>query len=205
MRRGTCPMSMEKTAWDIAVEQFNTAADKLGLDDGTRAVLWHCKRELTVNFPVKMSGNVDQGLHRLSRPPQRGPRPGQGRHPLPPGRDPGRGQGPGDVDDLEVRRGRHPLRWRQGRRHRRPQAPEAARAGEPDAPLRHRDLHPDGARARHPRARRQHQRADHGLDHGHGEHAPRLHGPGRHHRQADRAWAARWGATRPRRAASASW
>ncbi len=56
------------------------------------------------------------GLHRLSRPAQPRPRPGQGRHPLPPGRDPRRGQGAGDVDDLEVR----------GRRHSRTAAARAA-------------------------------------------------------------------------------
>src|SRR6476619_4569263 len=38
----------------VAVRQFNIAADVLALDDGIRAVLSHCHRELTVHFPVEM-------------------------------------------------------------------------------------------------------------------------------------------------------
>ena len=38
-------------------------------------------------LPGPHGRRVGQGLHRLSRPAQPGPRPGQGRHPLPPGRD----------------------------------------------------------------------------------------------------------------------
>ncbi len=37
-----------------AVEQFQIAADVLGLDDDMRRVLSHCQTELTVNFPVEM-------------------------------------------------------------------------------------------------------------------------------------------------------
>ena len=125
------------------------------------------------------------GLHRLPRPAQPGPRAGQGRHPLPPGRLPRRGQGPRDVDDLEVRGRRHPVRRRQGRRDRRPEAaqPEGARGADP--PLLHRDRGPGRAREGHPGAGRQHQRPDHGLDDGHVLHARRLHRPGRRDRQAD--------------------
>ena len=43
----------------MATQQFNAAADKLGLNDGMRAVLGSCKREFTVNFPVNMDdGNI---------------------------------------------------------------------------------------------------------------------------------------------------
>ena len=42
--------------------------------------------------------------------------PGQGRHPLPPGRHARRGDGARRVDDLEVRRRPDPVRRRQGRR-----------------------------------------------------------------------------------------
>lgn len=42
------------TLWDVAVEQYNSAADILGLDDGVRQVLGQCQREFTVNFPVEM-------------------------------------------------------------------------------------------------------------------------------------------------------
>ena len=37
-----------------AIEQFNAVANRLGLDEGMREVLRHCKREFTVNFPVQM-------------------------------------------------------------------------------------------------------------------------------------------------------
>lgn len=40
--------------FDTAIAQLNAAADRLGLDEGMREVLRHCKREFTVNFPVKM-------------------------------------------------------------------------------------------------------------------------------------------------------
>jgi len=38
----------------VAVEQFNIAADVIGLEDGIRQILSHCQRELTVHFPVEM-------------------------------------------------------------------------------------------------------------------------------------------------------
>ena len=44
----------ERSLYGIAVEQFGHAAELLHLEDGWRAILSHCKRELTVNFPVKM-------------------------------------------------------------------------------------------------------------------------------------------------------
>ena len=75
-------------------------------------------------LPGPHGRRLGQGLHRLPRPAQPRPRPGQGRHPLPPGRLARRGQGPRDVDDLEVRGRRHPVRRRQGRRHRRSQEAE---------------------------------------------------------------------------------
>ena len=39
---------------DSAIAQFNAVAERLGLDEGMREVLRHCKREFTVNFPVQM-------------------------------------------------------------------------------------------------------------------------------------------------------
>ena len=136
-------------------------------------------------FPGPHGRRIGPGLHRLPRPAQPRPRPGQGRHPLPPGRLARRGQGPRDVDDLEVRGRRHPVRRRQGRRHRRSQAAQPEGARGPDPPLLHRDRGPRRPGEGHPGAGRQHQRPDHGLDDGHLLHARRLHGPGRRHRQAD--------------------
>jgi glutamate dehydrogenase (NAD(P)+) len=69
---------VKRTAWEDALVQFNIAADKLGLDAGMRDVLSHCKRELTVNFPVKMDdGSVKvftghRVQHNLARGPAKG-------------------------------------------------------------------------------------------------------------------------------------
>ncbi len=65
----------ERSLYGIAVEQFQHAADLLHLDEGWRAILSHCKRELTVNFPVKMddgSIRVFTG-HRVQHNGARGP------------------------------------------------------------------------------------------------------------------------------------
>ncbi|MCZ6536259.1 MAG: Glu/Leu/Phe/Val dehydrogenase [Chloroflexi bacterium] len=59
----------------MATQQFNAAADKLGLNDGLRDVLGSCKREFTVNFPVKMdSGDIQVFTgHRVHHNVTRGP------------------------------------------------------------------------------------------------------------------------------------
>ena len=67
--------SEKPTVFAMATQQFNTAADKLGLDDGLRDVLGSCKREFTVNFPVKMdSGDIQVFTgHRVHHNVTRGP------------------------------------------------------------------------------------------------------------------------------------
>jgi glutamate dehydrogenase (NAD(P)+) len=47
--------------YQVAVEQFMTAADRLNLDEGMKQILSHPKRELTVHFPVRM----DDGSYRV--------------------------------------------------------------------------------------------------------------------------------------------
>jgi glutamate dehydrogenase (NAD(P)+) len=50
----------EHDLFDVAVEQFDIAADVLGLDDDMRKILRYCQRELTVHFPVEMDdGSVE--------------------------------------------------------------------------------------------------------------------------------------------------
>src|SRR5215216_3407986 len=50
----------ERGLFGVAVQQFQIAADVLGLDDDMRKILSHCQRELTVNFPVEMDdGSVE--------------------------------------------------------------------------------------------------------------------------------------------------
>ncbi len=61
--------------YDVARQQFDQVADLLNLDPGIREVLRHPKRELTVNFPVKMddgSVRVFTG-HRVHHNVARGP------------------------------------------------------------------------------------------------------------------------------------
>jgi glutamate dehydrogenase (NAD(P)+) len=54
------PVRAEQDLFDVAVEQFDIAADVLGLDDDMRKILRYCQRELTVHFPVEMDdGSVE--------------------------------------------------------------------------------------------------------------------------------------------------
>ena len=58
--RSTVGVGEERDLFDVAVEQFQIAADVLGLDDDMRKILSHCQRELTVHFPVEMDdGSVE--------------------------------------------------------------------------------------------------------------------------------------------------
>src|SRR4051812_5726538 len=57
---GAVAVGEERDLFDVAVEQFQIAADVLGLDDDMRKILSHCQRELTVHFPVEMDdGSVE--------------------------------------------------------------------------------------------------------------------------------------------------
>src|ERR1044072_7725794 len=64
--------------YEVAVEQFNQAADKLNLDEGMRQILSHPKREFTVHFPVRMDDGGYKGFtgyrvqHSLSSGPAKG-------------------------------------------------------------------------------------------------------------------------------------
>jgi len=67
-----------RSVYEMAVQQFEATADRLGIDEGTRKVLTHAKRELTVHFPVKMdNGDVEvftgyRVQHNLARGPGKG-------------------------------------------------------------------------------------------------------------------------------------
>ena len=64
--------------YDVAVAQFDEAADRLGLSQAMRAILRKPKRELIVNFPVRMdSGEVQMFTgyrvqHNINRGPAKG-------------------------------------------------------------------------------------------------------------------------------------
>ncbi len=66
------------SAYAMAMEQLQTAADRLGLDEGLRGILSQPKRELTVHFPVRMdTGDVQvftgyRVQHNMARGPGKG-------------------------------------------------------------------------------------------------------------------------------------
>ena len=68
--------------YDMAVQQFEVAADKLNLSEDMREILRQPKRELTVNFPVRFDSGRIKNIYRLSCSAQRQSRPGQGRYSL---------------------------------------------------------------------------------------------------------------------------
>src|SRR5712691_5752148 len=48
-------LGMQKTQYDIAVEQFQRAADLMKLDENVQEILRKPRRILSINFPVKDS------------------------------------------------------------------------------------------------------------------------------------------------------
>ena len=69
---------VEKNAYDAAMENFDLAADALGLDDDVRSMIKYPERVLTVVLPVRMdNGKIHcfQGFrvqHSTSRGPAKG-------------------------------------------------------------------------------------------------------------------------------------
>ena len=107
---------------------------------------------------------LDRRLPGVSRDPQHRPRTVQGRHPLPPWRHARRGQGPCDVDDVEVRAHGPSFRRSEGWRRVQPEGALARRARADDPSLHQRDHQRHRTRAGHPRARRRHGRPRDGVD-----------------------------------------
>ena len=130
-----------------------------------------------------MLGRQDPRLLRLPDPAQRRPRSVQGRRPVPPGGRRRRGPRARLADDLEDGRGQRPVRRRQGRRQLRPGEAHRGRAPEGHPLVHGQDREGPRPDPRHPRAGRQHQRADDGLDDGRVRQAARPHA-GDLHRQA---------------------
>ena len=180
------PQRAEVSNYEIVAHWFDRAADRLGLRDDIAAVLRLVLPRGAGSGAGQARRRADPRLLRLPRPAQRRARPLQGGHPLPPRGGPRRGAGARLADDLEDRDRRHPLRRRQGRDQRGSAPARAARA-----PVRLTLVHGqdrEGARAdaRHPGARRGHQRPGDGLAHGRVRQAARTHARVRD-RQADRA------------------
>src|SRR3989442_910038 len=57
-------MGMQKTQYDMAVEQFQRAADIMRLDANTQEILRKPRRILSVNFPVKMDDGRIQPIRK---------------------------------------------------------------------------------------------------------------------------------------------
>ena len=190
MRRRQIAGSLEEwhaSAFEHALEQFDAAARRLQAhrqsDRDDQAAAAHDR-----GAAARAHGRRhDPQLPRVSRAAQHGARPGEGRHPLPSGRHGRRGQGARVLDDVQVRRRRHPDGRREGRRHRRSAHAVAGRARAAVAPLHGRDDRSVRARQRRARPRRQHGPASHGLDARHLRHAQARLPAGRHHGQADGA------------------
>ncbi len=64
-----------RNLFDMAVEQFHAAADRMGLDDNLRRILGVCQHQYTVNFPVQMDDGSIQVFegHRVQHNVARGP------------------------------------------------------------------------------------------------------------------------------------
>ncbi|MBI4674831.1 MAG: Glu/Leu/Phe/Val dehydrogenase [Chloroflexi bacterium] len=65
----------KKTPYEIAQEQFDLAAEFMGLEEDLRAILRVPKRELTVNFPVRMDDGTVRSFtgYRVQHNTTRGP------------------------------------------------------------------------------------------------------------------------------------
>lgn len=74
----TEPIAATINAWQVAQQQFDLAAERLGMDQGMRRVLREPRRELTVHFPVTMDDGEVQVFtgyrvqHNLGRGPAKG-------------------------------------------------------------------------------------------------------------------------------------
>lgn len=68
----------EPDLFEIAVRQFDIAADILDLENGMRQILSHCQRELTVNFPVEMDDGSVQVFTGYRVQHNNGPGPSKG-------------------------------------------------------------------------------------------------------------------------------
>ena len=179
-------MESAGSIFNAMLQEFDGAARILGLDPGIWKVLTHPKRQITVSCPIQMdNGEIEVFTgYRVQYNITLGPAKGGIRyHP--------------DVTLDEVTALAAWMTWKcavahipfgggKGGHHRRSQPAVAARARSADPPLRRRDRRRDRPGEGRAGARRQHQRPDHGVDHGHLLHARRPHRDRGRHRQADR-------------------
>src|ERR1039458_9403429 len=168
--------SKPMNAYDVALENFDLAANALGLDDNIRVMIKYPERILCVSVPVRMdTGKIARFEgYRVQHNTMRGPAKGGIRyHPNV------------TVDEVEVRRSEYSLRRRQGRRDLQPERNVDGRTRTHDPPVCHRHSAPHRPRERYPGARCLHPPTDDGVDHGYLQHEQGLPGAWRRDRQAD--------------------
>ena len=175
----------EKNTYEVALENFDLAADALEIDPNVRAMIKYPERILSVSVPVRMdTGNIVRFEgYRVQHNTMRGPAKGGIRfHP--------------NVTVDEVKALATWMTWKcavvnipfgggKGGVTCNPKADVDGRARAADAPLRQRHPAPDRPGKGHPGARRLHHAADHGVDHGHLQHEQGLPGARRGNRQTD--------------------
>ena len=144
---------------------FDQAAALLDLTDNMRTLMITPDRELRVEVTIEMdSGQIGNFIgYRVQHDNARGPFKGGLRYH--PHVDQDEARVAGQPDDLEDGRRRHPLRRGQGGDELRPEQALARRAGAADPQVRPADPRLHRPRQGHPRPRRRHRRAGHGLDH----------------------------------------
>ena len=181
----TAPEShLRENPFSLAQQQLHKVAETFGIDERLVNVLQECKKAVEVSIPTSLDDGSVRAFRGYRVTHNVVPRPVEGRHPVPPGRHPRRGQGARHVDDVEVLADGAAVRRREGRRDLRPEADVARRARAHDAPVHLRDHQRDRPGEGHPCAGRRHERRDDGLDLRHvlDEQGPL--GAGCRHRQA---------------------
>ena len=192
----------EFNVYASAEARFEAAAQKLGLEDGVYRFMRYPNKEITVYIPVMLdSGHLEVFIgYRVHHSIVRGP--GKGGIRFAP-----------DVTLDEVRALASEMTWkcavvnipvwrRQGRRDLRSHQTFTRRTRAHHAPLHRgvdRMVRPGTRRSR---SRPRHQRADHGLDHGHLLHARAAHRQPPWSPASPSSWAARGAATKPPDAAA---
>ena len=185
---GQCPHRLsphdEINVYESAEARFEVAAKASGFEEGVYRFMRYPNKEITVYIPVTLdNGQLEVFIgYRVQHSLVRGPCKGGIRFAPDVTLDEVRALG--QLDDLEMRGRQHTLRRRQGRCNLRSGEafPRRTRAHHP--PLHRRTERVVRARTRRSRARPRHQRADHGLDHGHLLHARPPHHHCRRHREA---------------------
>ena len=175
---------LHNPVYKMACDQFDAVADFMNIPETLRERTKLPKRLVTVSLPGADGFGRGQSLRGPPRPASPHARPDQGRPPLSSQRRAGRSRRARHVDELEMRAGRSPLRRREGRRRHRPAQIFHRRTRTHHPPLHQRNDPLHRPADRRDGARHGHQRADHGVDHGHLLAPDRPRRPQHRHRQA---------------------